>query len=169
MEFDVFAFKPRGPMPGWGRGPGRRWQGIVEDTPSIWVTWLKDHCRRMGRPMPCALVINERHVPIVGVRLTFGVRHYFKCPDCARRCEALYILGQRVSCRKCLHLGYRSQAQRHNGTWWWVDWALDPRGPDESARWNVPEGFIPLARELGEKARERLEEALSRIVGVDWG
>ena len=110
----------RGPMPGIGagRGPGRPWAGIVEETRAVWVTWLTDYARQTGKPIPQGLTFSQgSYVPIVGVRLTFGTRYFFKCPECGRRCEAVYILGRRVACRKCLHLGYRSQASRAGSAW----------------------------------------------------
>lgn len=30
----------RGPGPGGGRGPGRAWRGIVEETPALWCSWV---------------------------------------------------------------------------------------------------------------------------------
>ena len=40
-----------------------------------------------------------------------GQRRWFSCPDCARSCRAVYRLGNRVSCRICLHLRFASQLE----------------------------------------------------------
>ena len=38
-----------------------------------------------------------------------GIRLYFCCPACARRCEVLYVRPQRLACRQCLKLAYVSE------------------------------------------------------------
>lgn len=47
-----------------------------------------------------------------------GVRLYFRCPRCDRRCDILYGHHTRVACRKCLGLAYWSTALApvHRGT-----------------------------------------------------
>jgi hypothetical protein len=99
-----------GPKGGQGRGPGRPWGGIVEDTPALWVGWIVALARGHGAAPPgLQLQANGRRLCFECVRLTYGLRWYFLCPECGRRCEALFF-GHRVACRKCLRLGYRSQA-----------------------------------------------------------
>lgn len=105
-------FRQPGPIPGFGRGSGRPWNGIVEETPAIWVGWLVALARLAGKPIPLAVMVGETRIDITAARLTFGNRHYFRCPRCYRRCEAVYILGRVPACRKCHHLGHRSQSQR---------------------------------------------------------
>lgn len=39
-----------------------------------------------------------------------GVRVYFRCPRCDRRCDLIYGDRTRVACRKCLGLAYWSTA-----------------------------------------------------------
>lgn len=102
----------RGPLRGFGRSHGRPFNGIVEDTPSLWVTWIVGIATATGKPPPAAIVVNDDRVGITSVRLTFGNRFYFECPRCHHRCEVVYILDCRPACRKCHHLGYRSQAAR---------------------------------------------------------
>lgn len=115
----------RGPMPGQGRGSGRPWRGIVEETPCLWVTWLTEAGRRLGRPMPTRIEVAGVSVSLVWAELTFGRRYYFACPVCGRRCEALYFLGREVGCRLCLRLGYRSQTSRAGSPWGYLDWVFD--------------------------------------------
>ena len=38
-----------------------------------------------------------------------GVRWWFRCPRCGKRCSALYIKSKYFWCRKCNNLTYRSQ------------------------------------------------------------
>lgn len=102
----------RGPMPGHGRGPGRPWRGIVEETPALWVTWVVAAGRASGRGVPLRIKIGDVWIPMPGVRVGFGVRYYFRCPRCRRKCEAIYLLAGVPACRKCHRLGYRCQARR---------------------------------------------------------
>src|SRR3989304_7662982 len=99
-EFERRLKRHRGPV--YGRGPGRPWRGIVEDRPALWVTWVVAVSRRLGKGAPVSVTIDGVDVPIVKVPLTFGPRHYFVCPWCHRRCEALFFLGREFGCRKCL-------------------------------------------------------------------
>jgi hypothetical protein len=106
------AFRQHGPM--FGRGAGRPWGGICERTPAFWVTWLTEACRAAGLdPRRLNVSFGGQPVKLVGVDLTYGRRYYFLCPNCGRRCETVYITG-RVGCRKCLRLGYLSQAHRRS-------------------------------------------------------
>jgi hypothetical protein len=70
------------------------------------------------------LEIGGKPLKIVSVKLTFGTRHYWLCPRCGRRCEAVYFLGKYAGCRVCLHLGYRSQCHAPGTPWRWLDNAL---------------------------------------------
>ncbi len=38
-----------------------------------------------------------------------GVRHWFHCPTCQRRCEVLYLRFGRFACRQCNRVAYTSQ------------------------------------------------------------
>lgn len=42
-----------------------------------------------------------------------GLRAWFACPDCRRRCAVVYGVNQygRFSCRHCMHLAYDSEAE----------------------------------------------------------
>lgn len=39
-----------------------------------------------------------------------GMRHWFQCPTCGRRCEVLYLRFGRFACRKCNRVAYTSQS-----------------------------------------------------------
>lgn len=102
----------RGPGPGDGKGPGRRWAGIVEETPALWVTWVVDSARRIGvDPLALGVIAGTMPLRIETAQLTYGLRYYWRCPICGKRVEAVYIKRQ-VGCRRCLRLGYRSQTYR---------------------------------------------------------
>ena len=118
-----------GPYPGWGqRGHGRRFGGIVEDTPGLWVGWVVDLSKRAGRdPLSLRLSWGEWALRLAYVDLTFGRRYYWRCPVCDRRCEAVYTLGGRLACRVCHHLGYRSQASRAGSVYGFLDTILGRR------------------------------------------
>jgi len=102
----------RGPSSGDGRGPGRPWGGIAEEEPQLWITWIVDICR-WAKLEPNALRWSFGGVPLAMdfAELTFGKRWFWLCPICQRRCEVVYAIPT-VGCRKCLHLGYASQAHR---------------------------------------------------------
>jgi len=100
------------PGPTNGNGPGESWNGLVERTPAIWIRWLKELCQATGRDIEdLGFQMYGIPVKITGVELTFGTRHYFICPGCARRCEALFFVGEPF-CRECANLGYLSQSHR---------------------------------------------------------
>jgi hypothetical protein len=101
----------------------------VEETPCLWVTWITEGCKRAGRPVPAGILIQGRAVQIVGVELTYGTRYYLVAPCCGRRVEAIYFLGREFGCRRCLHLGYRSQVHRPGSVWGCLDWVFDRRSP----------------------------------------
>lgn len=102
-----------GPQAGHGRSHGRPFAGVVEDTPCLWVTWFRALARGYGKT-PGELQIEANGAPLrfISRRLTYGERWYFVCPRCGRLCEALYLLRSGYACRKCHHLGYRSQVHR---------------------------------------------------------
>lgn len=153
----------RGPGPGRGRSGGRPWRGIVEETACLWVGWIVEGARRAGLPPPSALEVNGQRVPLVTAELTFGKRHYFECPQCGRRMEALYFLGRECGCRRCLRLGYRSQASRPGSPWAYLDWVFHRRSLWR--RWELPDNLVcddlvqPLRKLLG----ERIEAMMAQV------
>ena len=48
----------------------------------------------------------ERTAPHYG-----GVRKWFQCPDCSRRCELLYFRFGHFACRLCQKIAYQSQSR----------------------------------------------------------
>lgn len=134
------AFSQPGPMTGNGRGPGRPWGGIVEETPGIWITWIASAAKAAGiEPMTLQISFGGIVLQMTRVKLTFGWRYYWSCPLCARRCEAIYHAG-RVGCQRCLNLGYSSEAHRPNSARFVLDCLLSRRWPfEQRRRWNIPD------------------------------
>lgn len=155
----------RGPAPGMGKGPGKPWAGIVEDTPAFWVTWLIDAARLVDvEPQQLQLSVAGRPVELTSVELTFGQRWYFRCPDCGRRCEALYFT-RRVSCRECCHLGYRSSARRINSPWLAFERLLSDRHWHHSTRSWAPTGpAAVLVERLADEIRDSLQRQVNEVI-----
>lgn len=154
------AHRQRGPL--FGRGPGRPWNGIVERTPVLWVTWIVDAARR------AEISPNELKVSFYGVavkwnsaELTFGTRWYFLCPRCGRRCEAVYFAGA-VGCRVCLHLGYLSQSRRPTSAWLWLD-RLFTRTWPFSRRYSPTDEAGAIVKELGKEFRKQVRDLVDQI------
>lgn len=147
----------RGPGPDEGRSSGTPWRGIVEETPAVWVSWVVGAARRSGYKTPDHLEVNGQRAHLVSVPLTYGLRWYFECPHCGRRCEALYLKGGDFACRRCLRLGYRSQKYRATSCYAVLDrlFARDYI----PARWRGPEKVDVMAAAL----RERLEKAVDGL------
>jgi len=162
----------RGPGPGMGRSAGRPWNGIVEDTPALWVGWIVEGYKRLGRPLPERLWVGITPVALAWVQLTFGRRYYFLCPHCGRRCETLYFLGGRFACRKCLRLGYRSQTRRPGSAYAWLDWVFG-REKDIFRRWHPAERDVTdetVLHELRHMIGERIEAMLAQVsIGREGG
>lgn len=153
----------RGPYRGDGRGPGRPWAGLVEETPALWVTWFVAAAKRAGQPVPAAILIDGRRVDLVSARLTYGLRWYWQCPRCGRRCEAIYLAPGRAGCRVCLRLGYRSQAQRPASIWGLWD-LIFARDGDDLGRYTAHDGVIgSAAADLRRQLENGIRDLLARV------
>lgn len=162
-----------GPEPGWGASHGRPFAGVLEETPVLWVTWLTDMARRMGREVPPAIKVSGEVVDIVSAELTFGRRYFFRCPKCGHRREALYFLGKTRSgtnvcgCRACLHLGYRSQFSRASSAWAELDKLKGRKAARR--RWSKDEVVRLDVRELRAQLRKGIEDMLSQVQVIEEG
>ena len=140
----------------------------MEDTPQLHIRTVCNAARRMGvRPTDIQIKVDNQVVPIEGVRVGFGVRHYFRCPACSRRCEALYYLLGRLACRKCQRLGYMSQKHRSTS----VFAALDAlfRGHRRSIlsrplREELHEATYALLKATAKQMRHRMEERTEEML-----
>ncbi len=97
-------------------------------------------------------------IPIVTTRTRFGgIRHWFECPACGRRCRKVHG-GSRFRCRRCHGLRYQSQyewapigiARRR----WAVRECLDRGGREWSVA--LDDGFPPKPRRMHWRTYERL-------------
>jgi hypothetical protein len=152
----------RGPV--YGRGPGQPWAGIAEETPQPWVTWLADASKRLGRPLPEVIEVDERRVLITTVQLTFGPRPYFACPHCSRRTEVLYFLATMFGCRRCCKLGYCSQQHRPTSVWG----ALDLLYSRAMGRWELPNNALgDVVHEMRVHLLSEIDQMLNRVTVPD--
>lgn len=149
-----------GPMLGAGRGPGRPWQGIVEETPQLWAQWFAHAAKRARRPLPGYLLVDGVTVRFTTVPLTFGDRTYFRCPQCGRRVEVVYVLPRQCACRRCCRLGYRSQAHRSTSAWGLLDMIF----ARDLSRWELPESAASaMVKELRGHLLGEIEAMLRRV------
>jgi len=119
---DGFQRKPHpGGMVVWSRG------GQVHST--IWWSYIND-----GRPgiRLSYMAQGKNLAPVIYLTpypCTFGgLRWYWCCPSCGRRCLCLYLEHQDFCCRKCLNLTYRSAQEAHKYEHgFWRKWGLHSR------------------------------------------
>ena len=125
------------------------------------------------RPVPSAILVDGVRVPFVAVQLTYGRRYYFVAPCCGRRVEALYFLGREVGCRKCLHLGYKSQMSRPASVWRFLDKTFDRHSLWKRIFRRYEEDDNPVVAGAVEPVRrllaERIEAMMDRVEVVDNG
>lgn len=152
----------RGPLPGQGRGPGKPWQGLVEETPQVWAAWIAEYWRfKTRRPLPevppIRLTYAGQEVRLVGVERPFGHEWQFLCPGCGGKRRVLYLTRRGLLCRRCAHLGYLSQARRGG-----KERALELALPLWGRRMlgGLPEA---LAQDLAQDVRKELEDLFSKL------
>jgi hypothetical protein len=88
-----------------------RWRGerraasLIVDRTGIAISYHR--CDEVGR---YGSVIATERAPFHELPARFGgTRRMLGCPGCGRRCRALYFGADRLRCRLCLGLKYRSQ------------------------------------------------------------
>jgi hypothetical protein len=62
----------------------------------------------------CVSLMNGQHqtIRLESTRTAFnGLRWWYSCPHCTRRCGALYWTQSAIACRLCLNLHYASQSE----------------------------------------------------------
>ena len=155
-----------GPSEGCGRGPGRPWGGLVEQSPALWVTWIVRACKEVGAD-PLKMRVTFYGVPLewATVSLTFGLRHYWLCPICHHRCEAVFWAGK-VGCRKCLRLGYESQAHRPGSVYFYLGNMLRGRHDFRSGRYDddkADETASSVIRSLRRDLRDELRNLVAQV------
>lgn len=66
------------------------------------------------------IIINSQATHLLASPCNYGgVRWWFMCPACNRRCALLYYTGSVWTCRKCLGLHYKSQQSTKTDPWTW--------------------------------------------------
>jgi hypothetical protein len=73
----------------------------------------------------------------------YGSRRMFVCPRCGMRCAIVYFGSGTCACRRCLRLGYASEAENAIGRLWRKQGKLERRlaaGADEWNGWK-PKGM----------------------------
>ena len=80
---------------------------LLVELPDEWTLILRFDSRRsaMWRLVPI-----HQTVSIHGSESHFGLRRWFVCPFCERRCAILYS-NPKLMCRRCLDLPYASQSR----------------------------------------------------------
>jgi len=154
----IFTKMQPGPFTGMGsNGRGNPFGGIVEDTNVFWVRWLIDAARTAGVDL-AGLSVAFAGVPLRldAVRVGFGTRHYWLCPECGGKCEAIYRQGRRVGCRRCLHLGYRSQISRITSRWFWLNRMFDESLNRILSSRTAPDDFT--AKAIAAAFRDKFEQ-----------
>lgn len=129
---------------------------------------------RVDGPDHCTVIHGLRNWPVMidFTPLHFGGhRRWLVCPHCSSRREALYVSGDRLSCRQCLDLRYDSQHVNRRGR-------MFRRADKIRARLGWPPGV--LAPELGKpdkmhwrtylRLRAELDAMTNALLGCvnDW-
>jgi len=112
--------------------------------------------------------INEL-VPIVTTAMHFGgVRHWFLCPSCARRCRILYG-GSHFRCRRCYGARYESQYQHPALTVcdrrWAIRRQLEERCSPSTRMFGLDDGFPPKPKGMHWRTYRCLEQLDEDLAG----
>lgn len=71
--------------------------------------------------------LNDKRIVLTTTSCNYGgIRYWFACPVCGKRCRVIYWQGQHNfwACRKCLNLVYRSQQATKSDFIFWYDKAI---------------------------------------------
>ena len=111
------------PLPVFGKGRPRKPRPLVETTPRIGVGDLRGIARLplrgVAREGTVRVLVNGKleALDVVCEARNYGGggQRYFLCPTCSRRVWHLYLRDERLVCRRCAGLTYRSQHTRRRG------------------------------------------------------
>jgi hypothetical protein len=106
-----FGGKPHKPRP------------TVENTPRIGVGDLQGAARlpltAFAREATISVLVNGKPetIDVVCDPRNYGGdgQRFFLCPACSRKVQHLYLRDERLACRRCAGLTYRSQHTKHRG------------------------------------------------------
>src|SRR5262249_12894271 len=104
-------------------GKSRKPRACVEDVPRICIYDLQGVARSpftgFAREATVDVVVNGAKMAIDVVcdarHLGGDGQRYFLCPDCSRKVWHLYVRDERLKCRRCAALDYRSKHTRRRG------------------------------------------------------
>jgi hypothetical protein len=89
------------------------------------------------------------------------------CPHCYRRTEVLYFLRQQFGCRRCCHLGYRSQRNRPSSIYGMLDQIF---ARNDYHRWHGSDSvLVGLVDELRDHLKGEIDQMMRRVTIIDGG
>jgi hypothetical protein len=100
----------------------------------------------------------ERRLEFVQCPGGFGLRQMFRCPRCGNSCAVVYFSGVTFACRKCLRLGYASEAENLIGRLWRKQKKIERRLAGGADEWD---GAKPIG--MHQSTFDRLICALDQI------
>jgi hypothetical protein len=149
-----------------------RWTRHGRETGSIGYTvereGLRLRYRNAPRPGGIPQDVNEL-IPIVTTAPHFGgVRHWFLCSSCARRCRIIYG-GSLFRCRRCCGARYDSQYQHPALTVcdrrWAIRQRLEERGSPSALLFGLDDGLPPKPKGMHWRTYRRLEQFDDQLAG----
>lgn len=81
-------------------------QGLKYDTRKGWLTIL-----RQGDSYVATINEHSFSLSLTTTQAGYGLRYWYVCLYCQRRCARLYIGSKHIACRKCFNLYYASQSE----------------------------------------------------------
>jgi len=107
---------------GFGGKPHKP-QPTVENTPRIYIGELRGAARlpltAFAREATISILVNGKPetLDVVCDPRNFGGdgQRFFLCPACSRKVQHLYLRDERLACRRCAGLTYRSQHTKRRG------------------------------------------------------
>lgn len=118
----------------------------------------------------------EQDVGIERVRLRYGLRPYFACPMCRRRCTAL-LVGVRFACRVCCRIKHGSTRERpedrahrranriRRQLGWEPGVANDRGGKPAGMHWSTYRRLVARHDQAASEADAGLRKAIERLTG----
>jgi hypothetical protein len=140
-----------------------------------WISYVVEHtglrlryrAKDAGTKVPQEV---DELIPITTTRVTFGMRHWFLCRGCNRRCRIVYG-GTRFRCRRCCGAKHESQYQHRCLTVADRRWALRRRLEERgSVPWpgGLDAGLGPKPKGMHWRTYQRLE-AWDDAMEARWG
>lgn len=142
MSFDVRQIARKGLLrPGafswhWTSNYGERVGSVgvrvASDPERVILTYQWTPYNSEPRHVECSLQI-ERTPCNYG-----GVRPWFRCPSCGRRCAVVYYgaPGGRYACRRCVRVAYLSQCEDESGRLWRRQRKVERKLAGDVGEWN---------------------------------